>query len=235
MLNSRNFLVRSFLHCLIAVLAATFAAALASAQTTSRTQPPVAYASVSELNGILAQLQQTVLSIQSDLEKTRIERWKTDGATKKQTVADVESIQRNLQSTLPETIAQLNTSPEDLGTSFKLYRNLDALYSVFGSVAELAGAFGSKDEFQSLDNDLNGLKNARRSFGDRLQKLAANKEDELTRLRAQVKTLTAAPPPPPKKIVVDDTEPPKKPVKKKAPKPQPPATTTAPPSASSPQ
>jgi hypothetical protein len=102
-------------------------------------------------------------------------------------------------------------------------------------VAELAGAFGSKDEFQSLDNDLNGLKNARRSFGDRLQKLAANKEDELTRLRAQVKTLTAAPPPPPKKIVVDDTEPPKKPVKKKAPKPQPPATTTAPPSASSPQ
>jgi len=144
MLNSRNFLVRSFLHCLIAVLAATFAAALASAQTTSGTQPPVAYASVSELNGILAQLQQTVLSIQSDLEKTRIERWKTDGATKKQTVADVESIQRNLQSTLPETIAQLNNSPEDLGTSFKLYRNLDALYSVFGSVAELAGAFGSK-------------------------------------------------------------------------------------------
>jgi cytochrome c556 len=235
MLNSRNFLVRSFLHSLIAVLAATFAAALASAQTTSGAQPPVAYASVSELNGILAQLQQTVLSIQSDLEKTRIERWKTDGATKKQTVADVESIQRNLQSTLPETIAQLNNSPEDLGTSFKLYRNLDALYSVFGSVAELAGAFGSKDEFQSLDNDLNGLKNARRSFGDRLQKLAANKEDELTRLRAQVKTLTAAPPPPPKKIVVDDTEPPKKPVKKKAPKPQPPATTTAPPSASSPQ
>jgi len=221
------------------VFAAAFAAALAQAQATagapSGAQPPVAYASVSELNGILAQLQQTVQSIQSDLQKTRIERWKTDGATKKQTLADVESIQRNLQSTLPETIAQLNNSPEDLGISFKLYRNLDALYGVFVSVAESAGAFGSKDEFQSLDNDLNGLKNARHAFGERLQKLTSSKEDELTRLRAQVKTLTAAPPPPPKKIVVDDTEPAKKPAKKKVTPPKPPATTpNAPPTSAPP-
>jgi Skp family chaperone for outer membrane proteins len=224
-LNSRNFLVRLLLNCLIALSAA----ALATAQETAVAQPPVAYTSVSELNGILAQLQQTVQSIQSDLAALRIERWKTDGATKKQTLADVESIQRNLQSTLPETIAQLNNSPEDLGASFKLYRNLDALYSVFGSVVELAGAFGSKDEFQSLNNDLNGLKTARRDFGDRMQKLTASKEDELARLRAQVKTLTAAPPPPPKKIVVDDTEPAKKPVKKKPATPKPPATSPKPP------
>ena len=87
----------------------------------------------------------------------------------------------------------------------------------------MAGAFGSKDEFQSLNNDLSGLESARRAFGERMQKLAASKEDELTHLRAQVKTLTAAPPPPPKKIIVDDTEPPKKPApaKKKVTKPKP--------------
>ncbi|MGD0791948.1 MAG: hypothetical protein ABR920_09275 [Terriglobales bacterium] len=189
-------------------------------------RPPVAYASVSELNGILTQLQQTAQSMQSDLGKTRIEKWKTDGATKRQTLATVESIQRNLQSALPETIAQLNNAPEDLGASFKLYRNLVVLYDYFGSVVESAGAFGSKDEFQSLGNDMNGLESARRAFGERMQKLAASKEDELTRLRAQVKTLSAAPPPPPKKIIVDDTEPAKKPAKKKATKPKPPATTT---------
>jgi hypothetical protein len=225
MSNSRNILVRS-LFCFIAVLAA----ATAGAQDA---QPPVAYASVSELNGILTQLKQTAQSMQSDLGKTRIEKWKTDGATKRQTLANVESIQRNLQSALPETIAQLNNAPEDLGASFKLYRNLDALYDVFGSVVESAGAFGSKDEFQSLGNDMTGLESARRAFGERMQKLAASKEDELTRLRAQVKTLSAAPPPPPKKIVVDDTEPPKKPAKKKPAKPKSPATTTdAPPTAS---
>ncbi len=224
MSNPKKILVRS-LFCLIAMLAPVVAHAQSTTGAASGAQPPVAYASVNELNGILTQLQQTAQSMQGDLQKTRIEKWKTDGGTKKQSLADVDSIQRNLQSTLPDTIAQLNASPEDLGASFKLYRNLDALYDVFGSVAEAAGAFGSKDEFQSLDNDLNGLKTARRAFAERMQKLTASKEEELTRLRAQVKTLTAAPPPPPKKIVVDDTEPPKKPAKKKVAKP---AATTAP-------
>ncbi len=177
--------------------------------------PPVAYASVSEVNGILSQLKQTSTSIEADLDKVRIEKWKTDGATKRQTQTNVDSIHRNLQSALPEMITQVNNSPEDLGASFKLYRNLDALYDVFGSVVESAGAFGSKDDFQSLNNDMNGLESARRSMGERMQKLAGAKEDELKRLRAQVKTLSAAPPPPPKKIVVDDTEPAKKPAAKK--------------------
>jgi hypothetical protein len=232
MSNSRKIFIRS-LPCLIAVLAAVLAPATAGAQDTAGAQAPVAYASVSELNGILTQLKQTAQSMQSDLGKTRIEKWKTDSATKKQTLTTVESIQRNLQSALPETIAQLNNSPEDLGASFKLYRNLVVLYDYFGLVMENAGAFGSKDEFQNLGNDMHGLESARRAFGERMQKLAASKEDELTRLRAQIKTLSAAPPPPPKKIIVDDTEPPKKPAKKKATKPKPPATTTeAPPSAS---
>jgi hypothetical protein len=62
---------------------------------------------------------------------------------------------------------------------------------------------------------MTGLESARRSMGERMQKLAGAKEDELARLRAQVKTLSAAPPPPPRKIIVDDTEPPKKPAAKK--------------------
>ena len=232
MSNSRNILVRSF-FIFIVVLAPAAAGAQGATGAATGAQPPVAYASVSELNGILTQLQKTAQSMQSDLAKARIEKWKTDGATKRQTLANVESIQRNLQSALPETIAQLNNAPEDVGVSFKLYRNLDALFDVFGSVVESAGAFGSKDEFQSLGNDMNGLESARRAFGERMQKLASGKEVELTRLRAQVKTLSAAPPPPPKKIVVDDTEPPKKPpAKKKVTKPKPPATTDVPPSAS---
>jgi hypothetical protein len=197
--------------------------------TPAATQPPVPYASVNELNGILAQVKQTAQNMQEDLGKTRIDRWKTDSSTKRQTQANVESIQRNLQSALPDIVSQLSNSPEDIAASFKLYRNLDALYDVFGSVVESAGAFGSKDEFQSLSNDMTGLESARRSFGERMQKLAGAKEDELTRLRTQIKTLQAAPPPPPKKIVVDDTEPPKKPVTKKKAKPTKAPTAVTPP------
>ena len=187
--------------------------------TPAAAQPPVPYASVNELNGIVEQVKQTAQSMQADLEKTRIDRWKTDSSTKRQTQGNVESIQRNLQSALPGMISQLINSPEDLAASFKLYRNLDALYDVFGSVVESAGAFGSKDEFQTLSNDMTALETGRRSLGERIQKLASVKEDELGRLRTQIKTLQSAPPPPPKKIIVDDTEPPNKPVAKKKPKP----------------
>jgi hypothetical protein len=192
-------------------------------------QPAVPYASVNELNGILAEVKQTAQNMHADLGESRIDRWKTDSSTKRQTTANVESIQRNLQSALPEMISQLGNSPEDIAASFKLYRNLDALYDVFSSVVESAGAFGSKDEFQSLSNDLNGLERARRTLGERMQKLASAKEDELTRLRVQIKTLQASPPPPPKKVVVDDTEPPKKPAAKKKPKPAKAPTAVTPP------
>jgi hypothetical protein len=189
--------------------------------------PPVPYASVSELNGILGQLEQASEATQADLSKLRIEKWKTDSGTKKQTLGNVDSIKRNLQGALPEIVTQLRNSPEDMTASFKIYRNLDALYDVLGNVTESAGAFGSKDEFQSLSNDLSALERSRHSFATRLENLTVSKEAELNQLRTQVRTLQAAvPPPPPKKIVVDDNEP-KKPAPKKKTIPKPPAKQSA--------
>jgi len=178
---------------------------------------PVPYASVSELNLMLSQLEQSSQEMQSDLTRLRIEKWKTDSNTKRGTESDVQSIQRNLQAALPEIMGQLKTSPESLNATFKLYRNLDALYDVFGSVAEMAGAFGSTDEYQSMQNDLNALERSRRTIADRMETLSTNKEGEIAQLRAELQKAQAAAQPaePPKKVVVDDTEPPKPPVKKK--------------------
>jgi multidrug efflux pump subunit AcrA (membrane-fusion protein) len=201
----------------------------AHAQTQAPNPPPVPYSSVSQLNSLLSQLDQASQAAQLDLAKLRIDKWKTDSSNKRQTQANVESIQRNLQSAMPEIVGQLHSSPEDLTATFKLYRNLDALYDVFGSVVESAGAFGSKEEFQTLENDLGALEKTRRSFADRVESLSGAKEAELARLRTALQNAQANANQPPKKVVVDDTEPPKKPVKKKAaPKsststPQPPA------------
>ena len=191
----------------------------ATCLTAQITPAPVPYASVSELNGILGPLEQASQATQADLTKLRIEKWKMDSNYKKQVLGNTESVQRNLQSALPEIITQLRNSPEDLSATFKLYRNLDALYDVLGSIAESAGAFGSKDEFQSLSNDLNAIERNRRTLGERLETLSASKETELSQLRNQIKALQAAPPPPPKKIVVDDNEPKKPAPKKKVPRP----------------
>jgi hypothetical protein len=199
------------------------------AQVPASSPTPVPYASVSQLNGMLAQLEQASQTTQADLGKLRVDKWKMDSSYKKQTLANVDSIRRNLDSALPEIVTQLRNSPEDLAASFKLYRNLDALYDVLGNVAESAGAFGNKDEFQSLSNDLNALERSRRAFADRMESLTASKEGELHQLRTQLRTLQAsAPPPAPKKIVVDDNEPKKPAAKKKAiPRPPKPAAASA--------
>jgi multidrug efflux pump subunit AcrA (membrane-fusion protein) len=190
---------------------------------------PVSYASITQLNGMLARLEASAKSTQADLANLRIERWKADNGSKKQTLANVDSIQRNLQGALPEIIAQLRAQSEDLPTTFKLYRNLDALYDVLGNVVEVTGAFGSKDDFQSLANDLSTFEGTRKELAQRIESLSSAKEAEIARLRADLKTAQAAiPVAPPKKIVVDDTEPPKKPTVRKK-KPASPSTTKPPP------
>jgi hypothetical protein len=192
---------------------------------------PVSYASMTQLNGLLAQLEAVSKTTQTDLAKMRIERWKADGSYKKQSLANVDSLQRNLQGALPEMITQLRAAPEDMPATFKLYRNLDALYDVMGSVVESAGAFGSKDDFQTLANDLNSFEVTRKAIAGRIETLASSKEAEIVRLRTDLKTAQAAiPVTPPKVKVVDDAPPAKKPATKKKPVAKPPATpaTTAP-------
>jgi hypothetical protein len=194
----------------------------AQADVTSPTKPadssaPVPYSSVSQVNLLLSQLEQTSQSIQRDLSGLRIEKWKTDTNSKHGSQADVASIQRNLQTALPEIVSTLRKSPDSLPLTFKLYRNVDALYDVFASLTESTGAFGPRDDYQALQNDLNALESSRRMFADRMETLADSKESELSKLRADLQTARAPEKvaAPPKKTVVDDTEPPKPPAKKK--------------------
>jgi hypothetical protein len=176
--------------------------------------PPVSYSSISELNQLVANLQQVSQSTLLDLARLRIDKWKTDGGTKQQTEKDTGSINQNLQLALPGMLNDLKNSPENLALTFKVYHNLDALSDVFSSVVESTGAFGSKDEFQSLNKDLGAIEDSRHAFAERMDKLANAKEAELGQLRAALQAARAEAAP--KKVVVDDTAPPKKaPVRKK--------------------
>ncbi|HLZ41865.1 MAG TPA: hypothetical protein VKQ11_12935 [Candidatus Sulfotelmatobacter sp.] len=214
---TRNFLLSSGFSLFTSVAVALGQAGPASAAPVNAGQgSPVSYASVTQLNGLLAQLEAVSKNTQSDLVRLRIERWKADGSYKKQELSNVDSIQRNLQEALPEMIAQLRNAPENLPATFKLYQNLDALYDVLGSVAEGAGAFGPKDDLQALSNDLSQFEGTRKQLAQRIENLSSAKEAEIARLRTDLKAAQAmVAAEPPKKIVVDDTEPPKKPVKKK--------------------
>src|SRR5438105_2924664 len=66
---------------------------LYSIQGTPPGSGPVSYASMSQLNGILETLEATSKTTQGDLVRLRIEHWKTDNASKKQALSNVDSIQ----------------------------------------------------------------------------------------------------------------------------------------------
>jgi hypothetical protein len=228
----RNLLLSPVLYLtlILGALAQSGPAPVASPANGTAQGQPVSYASVTQLNGLLSQIESTSKNTQADLSRLRIERWKTDSANKKEALATVDSIQRNLQGALPEIIAQLRNAPEDLQVSFKLYRNLDALYSVMRDVVDGVGAFGSKDDVQTLSNDLSAFEGSRKQLAERIENLSSSKEQELAQLRVQLKTLQAqVEAEPPKKVVVDDTEPAKKPAPKKKTAPKKPADTAKPP------
>lgn len=213
----------------------------AAQQAAPAPEPPTpaapAQAPAADLAALLPPIEQQASAIRLDLARLRIERWKADSATKKQTQDNAASLDRNLAGALPVLVGEVRSAPADLAAGLKLYRDLNALYDVMGSLVESAGAFGSQDEFNSLAADINKLDDLRRSFADGLQNAAVHQQAQMTELQnqlraAQAAAAAAAPPTPPKKIVIDDTEPAKKAPathnRKKA-KPASPAATQAPP------
>ena len=168
----------------------------------------------------LDRLQAAASQSVTEIGRLRIDKWKTDAESKRQAQSNADSLQRNLTSALPGLIEAARAAPQDLNAEFKLYRNLNALYDVFGSLAESAGAFGPRSDYDALSQQFQVVATVRRNLGEALERLTASTQAELSQLRIQVRTLAqqqAAPAPPPKKVVVDDTAPTKTVHKKKKP------------------
>src|SRR5207248_3964346 len=132
------------------LLASSFLAGQVPADPQSSNQAPISYSSMNQLNTLLGNLEQTSQNSAADLKALRVDRWKTDGNTKRQEQSDVESLLRNLQNALPGLVNELRNSPEDMAATFKLYHNLDSLHYVISAVAVTAGAFGPKGDYQAL-------------------------------------------------------------------------------------
>jgi hypothetical protein len=184
-------------------------------------------ASAPDATASLGPLSQVIENTRVDLARLRVDKWKADAASRRQAEANAESVQRNLASALPAIVQQVRANPGSVGVTFKLYRNLNALYDVMSSLAESAGAFGSKEEYQALADDTVKLDTLRRSLADRVEAMATSRDNEVAQLQARAQKASpaaAAAPPKPKKVVVDDNEPVKKSTKKPAAKKK---TTTA--------
>lgn len=166
------------------------------------------------LNEFLRQVQISAQKSDGDLARLRVDKWKAEAASKQQAEASTVSIRRNLTSAVPDLVQRIQASPSSLNANFRLYRNLNALYDTFSALAETAGAFGPKEQYDPLAGDIAQLDQLRHQAAERVDSLAGANDAELARLRAQVAATgkkSAA-----SKIVVDD-DPPKAKKKSKSP------------------
>ncbi len=182
-------------------------------------QQPMPSAAPVDVQSLISRIDQTAQAAALDIARLRIERWKTEKDVRAQSQANSDSISRNLSNALPTLTSAVRTSPQDFAANFKLYRNLNALYDVMKSLTESAGAFGPKEDYQSIGQYTASIDEYRRSLGDYLENLSAAKDQELVKLRAaagssstHAKSGRGA-----NKIIIDDNAPVKKTTKKKKP------------------
>ena len=205
MSKSRMFLLLLVVSAIITTTSAQNAPAPVLAQASAASADPSA-----AMLDLANKLEQEAQTTNLDLAKLRIEKWKADSQYKQQSQASADSISRNLTSALPALIAAMRSAPADLAPALKLYRDLVALNDAFKSLAESAGAFGPKQDFEAISQHAGALDGYRATLADSLESLAAQRDAELSQLRSAQRQASSASRPLPKKIIVDDDVPVKK-------------------------
>lgn len=191
---------------------ATAAGPIAAEQTgaTATTASPDS----SGVSEFLRQVRTSAVKFNADIARLRIDKWKTDGPTRQQSLAGAASIGRNLSNAVPDLLQRIEASPGSLNANFRLYRNLNALYDTFSALVESAGAFGPREQYDPLAADIVQLDQLRHQAAERVDLLAGNNDAELARLRARIAAVATGAKPA-AKIVVDDAKPNSKPKPKK--------------------
>ena len=129
-----------------------------------------------DLNTILLQVQKATSSANVNLGKLRIEKWKTDSQQKQQMQQVADSLQKNIANAGPGLVSDVQTSRGGVLSSFKLYHNLNVVYEFLSSMAEAAGAYGKKEEYQPLEGDATALDTVRQNLSTYIEQAAGKME-----------------------------------------------------------
>ena len=170
----------------------------------------------------MTNLRPALANVQTAITNLNVSRWKAPNDIRTTTQQDINSMQRDLNTTLPGLLAQADTAaaasgPPALSPAFAVFRNLDALYDVMLRVTETAGLAGSASDASSLEDARAGLEDGRAKLGAWLLQAIGAQDAQVVRLQTPAAAVAPAPPPAPNKIVVNDGPDTTKPHKKKPP------------------
>jgi hypothetical protein len=150
------------------------------------------------LHSALNQVNQTIANL-------NISHWKAPGEVRSATQQNIDSIERDLSSTLPGLLTQADANPGLVSVVFPVYRNIDALYDVLLRVSQTASLSAPSNEAASIVSALNQLESARTRLGDSILANSKNTETKLTDLQTAIQKAAAAQAAtPPKTVIVDN-------------------------------
>jgi hypothetical protein len=132
----------------------------------------------------LAQIRQALAIV-------RPEKWKAPGPVTQDTLANVASIQRDLDGTLPGLLATADSNPASVAEVLPAYRNVEALYDVLLRVTEMAKIVAPDPQSIALQQSLRSLDDSRRALGQQLQASAVSQTRAIVALQTQLRTTHA--------------------------------------------
>jgi hypothetical protein len=165
-----------------------------------------------------ALMQPGIDAVKAALAAVKVDKWKAAGPVKDETTANLASINRDVEGTLPGLLAAADAAPDSVVKVFPAYRNVDALYDVVLRVSAVGRLSAPAQEAAALTDALTSLDAGRRALADRMQEGALAGEKRVVDLQASLKAVPAAAPAPVCPTVAPAT-PAKKPAKKPAAKP----------------
>lgn len=142
-----------------------------------------------------ATMQPALDDLQQVMGSLRPDKWKGPGEARDEASANIDSIRRDLQGTLPSLLATADTAPNSVAQILPAFRNIEALYDVLLRVTEAGNLFAPNEQKQALEQTRGKLEEARRALGDQLQGLAVAHEKQIHDLQAAVHAMATAPAP----------------------------------------
>ncbi len=178
------------------VLSVLFVAALWGPSAFLAAQTPDGSATGQKAGPPSATLQPSLDALQQALDTLRPDKWKTSGAMREATEANVNSIHHDLDTTLPPLLAAADQAPGSVTAVLPAYRNVEALYDVVLRVTEVSKLSASSQQSMALEEAMARLEEGRRALGDRLQSAASAQEQRVSDLQAAAARAVAPAPAP---------------------------------------
>ncbi|CAN5399343.1 hypothetical protein BH10ACI4_BH10ACI4_12320 [soil metagenome] len=182
----------------LALSAALGVTGWAGAQQIPATAPSQAAAVEAPGSGVKlpsAVLQPGIEAVRGAMGGIRLDKWKASEAVRDEADANRNSIQKDLDATLPGLLASADAAPNSVVAVLPAYRNVEALYDVLLRIAAAAHMSAPTQQSGVLDAAMLSLDSGRRGLAERIQISAAAAEKQVGDLQASLKAAKDVPAP----------------------------------------